>query len=336
MASPGRDASLSGPARPPVRDPGKGLLPERVAERPGAALPKSPFGQRKLLAEVEMKLALKRVTCAALASVFVLSSCAAPNYPGYQAAERGMQTFGTGVGNLILAPVMIVAGLLQGLAFLPYTVGLALDDLNRALLKAHAVSLDDSYRAAYGVSIRDPRVDQKTGQVKEGGFGFGRYRPGALADASDAFQRLLVSQGMPEAVARHYVIVADYTHTRSRGVILLAVVYRHTGTAPFQVTSKHTGIVTMFRPENLGWRNAYERDAQGQLIDEVIDWTAIDYASLQQDKLVATLMAIGAESIKSGKRSHEYWATEQRWIAGQTSQVMAESAGKIKQALAMN
>jgi len=282
-----------------------------------------------------MKTALKRVTSAAVASVFVLSSCAAPGYPPYQAAERGMVTFGTGLGNLFLAPFMIVAGLIQGLAFLPYTLGIALDDLNRALLEANAVSLDDSYRAAYGVSISDPRVDAKTGQVKDGGFGFGRYRPGALADASDAFQRLLISQGMPEAVARHYVIVADYTHTRSRGVILLAVVYRHTGDAPFQVSSKNTGIVTMFRPAQLGWRSAYERDVHGQLVDEVIDWTAIDYASLQQDKLVATLMSIGAESIKSGKRSHEYWAAEKRWIAGQTSQVMAESSGKVKQALAM-
>lgn len=183
-----------------------------------------------------MKLAIKRVTCAALASVFVLSSCAAPNYPGYQAAERGMQTFGTGLGNLILAPFMIVA---------------------------------------------------------------------------------------------------DYTHTRSRGVLLVAVVYRHTGNEPFQVCSKNTGIVTMFRPANLGWRSAYERDIQGQLIDEVIDWTAIEYASLQQDKLVATLMAIGAESIKSGKRSHEYWAAEKRWIAGETTQVMAESSGKVQQALAL-
>jgi len=270
-----------------------------------------------------MKSGLKRITCAALASAFVLSSCAAPhrNDYGYQAAERGMQTFGTGLGNLILSPIMIVSGLLQGLAFLPYVAGLALDDLNRALMEAHAVSLDDSYRAAYGVSLNDARVDHKTGQVAGGGFGFGRYRPGALADASDAFQRLLISQGMPEAVARHYVVVADYTHTRSRGVLLVAVVYRHTGTESFQVMSKNTGIVTMFRPEQIGWRSAYE--------------TAIDYAALQQDKLVAMLMTLGAESVKSGRRAHEYWAAERRWIAGETAQVMAESSGKVQQALAM-
>jgi hypothetical protein len=285
--------------------------------------------------EVNMSAGLKRITCAALASVPVLSGCAAPNTTAYQAAEHGMQTFGTGLASLFLAPFMIVAGLLQGLAFLPYAAGLALDDLNRALMQAHAVTLEDSYRAAYGVSLKDPRVDPKSGQIAGGGFEFGRFRPGALADATDAFQRLLVAQGMPESVARHYVIVADYTHTRSRGVILLAVVYRHTGTEPFQVASKHTGIVTLFRPENLGWRSAYERDVRGQLIDEVIDWTSIEYAALQQDKVVATLMSLGAESIKSERRGHDYWAAEKRWIAGDTRQVMAESSGKVKQALAL-
>jgi hypothetical protein len=284
-----------------------------------------------------MKAGLKRLTCATLASTLVLAGCAAPgpyDY-GYHAAERGMVTAGTGLGNLILAPFMIVAGLLQGLAFLPYAAGIALDDLNRALIKANAVSLEDSYRAAYGVSLNDPRVDHKTGQVAGGGFGFGRYRPGALADASDAFQRLLVSQGMPETVARHYVVVADYTYAKERGVILLAVVYRHTGNEPFQVMSKHTGIVTTFRPQNLGWRSAYERDVDGQLIDEVIDWTGIEYAALQQDKLVATLMSIAAESVKTGRRANEYWSEEHRWIAGETRQVMADSAGKVQQALAM-
>jgi hypothetical protein len=284
-----------------------------------------------------MKAGLRRFTCAALASTLVLAGCAAPgpNDYAYHAAERGMQAVGTGLGNLILAPFMIVAGLLQGLAFLPYTAGVALDDLNRALIKANAVSLEDSYRAAYGVSLSDPRVDHKTGQVAGSGFGFGRYRPGALADASNAFQRLLVSQGMPEAAARHYIVVADYTYTKERGVILLAVVYRHTGAEPFQVVSKHTGITTTFRPQNLGWRNAYERDVNGQLIDEVIDWTGIEYASLQQDKLVATLMSIAAESVKTGRRANDYWSEERRWIAGETKQVMADSAGRVQQAIAM-
>jgi hypothetical protein len=56
---------------------------------------------------------------------------------------------------------------------------------------------------------------------------------------------------------------------------------------------------------------------------------------LQQDKVVATLMSLGMESIKSGRRGHDYRAAEKRWIAGDTTQVMAESSGKVKQALAL-
>jgi hypothetical protein len=84
----------------------------------------------------------------------------------------------------------------------------------------------------------------------------------------------------------------------------------------------------------MGWRAPYERDVSGQAIDEVIDWTGIDYALLRQDKVVAMLMVIAAESVKAGKRSPEYWAAEKRWIAGETTQVMAESSAKVDRALA--
>ncbi len=149
-------------------------------------------------------------------------------------------------------------------------------------------------------------------------------------EATKSFQRLLVSQGMPEEKAQHYVLTGVYTHTRSRNHILLTVVYRHPGMQPFRVVSKHTGIVTTFRPENLGWREAYERDVNGQIIDEVIDWAGIEYSLLRQDKIVATLMVLGAESVKSGKRSPDYWQVERRWIAGETTQIIQESMAKVK------
>lgn len=267
-----------------------------------------------------------------LALVFALALLAACAAPGQQ---RAMQTFGQGMVGLILSPLMVVAGLAQGLAFLPYTLATGLDELNRGLVQAKAVSLEDSYKATYGVSLKDPRVDQRTGQVAGQSFGFGQHRPEAMSDATRAFQRLLISQGMPEDKARHYVLVADYTHVRSRGHILLGVVHRQVALAPFRVRSKETGIVTTFRPENRGWSAPYERDDDGKLVDEVIDWAGVEYSVLQQDKAVAILMVIAAESIKSGKRSPEYWQVEKRWIAGETSAIMAESSGRVQKALAV-
>jgi hypothetical protein len=275
---------------------------------------------------------LKRAGVALLTTLFLLTGCA--YHPG---VERGMDTFGRGMANLILSPFMIIGGLAQGLAFLPYTIGMGLDDFNRALRDAQAVTMDDAYRATFNVtSIADPRVDQKTGEVAGENFGFGRYRPEAMLEATRAFQRLLISQGMPEAKARHYVIVGDYSQTRTRGHILIAVVYRHTGMEPFRVASKQTGIVTTFRADQMGWRSPYERDVNGQAIDEVIDWVGIEYAALKQDRLVATLMVLGAESVKSGKRSPNYWQAEHRWIAGATTQVMAESSDRVKRALKLS
>ena len=255
--------------------------------------------------------------------ILALAGCATPQ--GRMAGE----TFGRGLLNLVLAPFMIVGGVLQGLAFLPYTLGLGLNELNRSLLEAQAVSLDDSYRATFGVALTDPRVDQKTGEVQGETVGFGRYRPEALAEATQALQRLLVSQGMPGATAQHYVLGADYSQARSRGHVLLALMYRHPGPQPFRVVSKHTGIATTLRPHQLGWRAPYEKDVDGNAVDEVVDWVALEYTWLRQDKVVATLMALGVESVKTGKRAPDYWAVERRWLAGESTAILKESAGRV-------
>ncbi len=271
-----------------------------------------------------MKAYVRRSVSVLLVATLLLAGCATP-YNGRLAAE----TFGRGLMNLILSPLMIAAGLAQGLAFLPYTIGTGLAELNRGLLQAQAVSLDDSYKATFGVATTDPRVNPKSGEVRGQEGLYGRYRPEAIFEANRAFQRLLVSQGMPDEQARNYVLTGNYRYAWSRGQILLAVVYRHPGNQPFRVSAKQTGIVTTFRPDQRGWHEPYARDAQGQVIDEVIDWAALEYVLLRQDKIVATLMVIAVEAVKSGKRSPDYWQAERRWMAGETTEVMRESMAKV-------
>jgi len=271
-----------------------------------------------------MKPVMKRLTCALLAATLTVTGCA--TYEG----RTGMETFGRGMLNLVLSPLMIVAGLAQGLAFLPYTLGTGLGELNKALLQASAVTLDDSYKAAFGVSIADKNVDQKSGDIYGQEGLYGRFKPEAIFEANRAFQRLLVSQGMKEEQARNYTLTGNYRYAWSRGHILLAVVYRHPGTQPFRAAAKQTGIVTTFRPDQRGWYEPYERDVNSQAIDEVIDWTAMEYAVLRQDKVVATLMVLAVEAVKSGKRSPDYWAAERRWQAGETTAILQESLNKVK------
>jgi len=88
--------------------------------------------------------------------------------------------------------------------------------------------------------------------------------------------------------------------------------------------------VTTFRPEHSGWREPYERDARGELIDEVVDWAGLEFGLLKQDKVVGMLMVLAAETVKTGKRSPEYWQVERRWMAGETTEIIRESLAKVK------
>jgi hypothetical protein len=135
---------------------------------------------------------------------------------------------------------------------------------------------------------------------------------------------------MSEERARQYVLGGVYTHVRSRSHFLLSVTYRPGGAQPFRAVSKHTGIATTFRPEQRGWREPYARDVEGRTIDEVIDWVALDYAMLQQDRVVATLFALAAESVKADRRADDYWEVERRWLAGDSAGVMADSRARVR------
>jgi hypothetical protein len=280
----------------------------------------------QLQKEAIMKSKMMMLLSVLLISSLHLAGCATPGNGDEHVAGN---TFGQGVKNLFLSPFMIISGIAQGLAFLPYTLGTGLNDLNKGMLEANAVPLDDSYKATFGVSIDDKRVDQQSGKIQNQPGQYGRYRSQAIFEANAALQRLLVSQGMSEQTAKHYVLVGNYQYALTRGQILLAVVYRHPGEQPFRVSAKQTGITTTFRPSQKGWHEPYQRDVEGQPIDEVVDWAAIEYKLLRQEKVVATLMVLAVEAIKSGKRTPEYWDAESPWRAGETAKIMAVSQSRV-------
>jgi hypothetical protein len=219
------------------------------------------------------------------------------------------------------------------LAFLPDALGMALTDLDHVLHGADAVPLNDAYKAAFGVSMAARHVDPTTGEVRGQQRMHGRYKPEALAKTNRAFRRLLISQGMSQETARKYVLVGDYTQARPRGQVLLAVVLRHTRTAPFRARHKHTTTVTTFDADQRAWYEAYEQDVNGQVIDEVIDWAPLAYGVLHHDKAVAALLVLATEAVKFDKRSPDYWAAERRWLADDTTTVIGQSAARMQQTL---
>ena len=229
---------------------------------------------------------------------------------------------------------MTAAGIAQGLAFLPYVLGIGLPELDRALRNAGAVPLDHAYRAAFGVPLTDRRVHRMTGDVRDRESRSGRDRGEVLREANDAFHRLLVGQGMSEETARKYLVVADAAHVESGGPLLLAVVLRHTRAAPIRTRHKHTGNVATFRSDQRAWYEAYERDLDGQPIDDVMDWAAMEHDVLGQDKALATLLVLAAEAVKYDRRAPDYWTAERRWQAGDTTTLVQQSTDKVRRALA--
>jgi hypothetical protein len=219
------------------------------------------------------------------------------------------------------------------LAFLPDAVGMAVTELAQVLHWANAVSLDDAYKATFGVSIGDRPVHQETGKVRAQRKAYGRYKLEALPEVTGAFHRLLMSQGMSHETAHKYVLVGDYTHAWSGGQVLLAIVLRHSRTAPFRARHKHSNIVTTFNADQRAWYEAYERNVNGQAIDEVIDWAPLQCGVLRHDKVVATLLVLATEAVKFDKRSPDYWQAERRWLAGDIAAVIQESAANVQQAL---
>ena len=59
----------------------------------------------------------------------------------------------------------------------------------------------------------------------------------------------------------------------------------------------------------------------------------MEYKVLRHDKVVATLMVLAAEAVKTDKRAHDYWEAERRWRTGETTVIMQESAERVKRAL---
>ena len=128
-----------------------------------------------------MRRTMMRTMSGLLVGMLLVGGCVMPNGQGEMG---GLEMFGRGLVNLILSPFMIVAGIMQGLAFLPYTVGTGLAELNRGLIQAQAVSMDDSYKATFNVSIADQRVDQKSGEIGGQEGIYGRYQPQAIMEAN--------------------------------------------------------------------------------------------------------------------------------------------------------
>ncbi len=229
--------------------------------------------------------------------------------------EHGLSAAMTGIRHLLLSPLQIAAGLLEGVASVPYYLSMELHELNKGLVQAQAkVTLEDTYDAVYGKSLNNV-VDN--GEV---GVTFSRMK-----QANQSFQKLLKEYGIPQS--QHYILTSiedsQNIHT------LFAVIYRPV--TQIQVLDKRDGrSPRMYSVEDRLFYEPFQYNTDQQVLDTIIDWAALPKQDLSTQKAQALLMTLAANAVIKEKRAHDYWQVERRWLSGQAAQIVGESASRVR------
>jgi hypothetical protein len=224
-----------------------------------------------------------------------------------------------GIGLLILSPFQIAAGLVEGVASLPYYAATSLTDINDGLASAQAkITLEDTYESAYGKKMKQVGPDGDTGQA------FRRMK-----SASEDFQQILKRYGVENS--ERYILTSIDTATKD-GATLFAVVYRPT--REINVIDKYDGkTLRRFSADDRLFYEPYENDASGKPLDVVVDWagTPVEYSKTQKQQ--AVLLTLAANAVIEGRRRTDYWATERSWIAGQFKEILQQQDEKVRKSM---
>jgi hypothetical protein len=173
------------------------------------------------------------------------------------------------------------------------------------------VSLDDAYKAAYGVHISSPDVDPKSGQVIHPNpeVLYGR-KTGAVGRMHVAFRHLAQMYGLN---ANKYALCQEVLHRDNRTYLLVSVV------------QLKPGHVSAWVPISVRPSDPMEWFLPNENTDTVIDWVAIDRSLVDDDKIDAYLLAAAVQSILDGRHAPEYWSVSKQWNDGELAAVMTLS-----------
>ena len=256
-----------------------------------------------------------------LSACFILLVSCAPQTqqrdgrPG-AAPGSGFGLAARGIVNLILSPLQIAAGMLEGIAAVPYLISQNVRTINQGMINANAkVTLDDTYESAYGKRISAVPDTGDTGEV------FRRMK-----HATEYFQKVLTRYGVKDP--GRYILTSIDT-ANSMGYTLFAVVYR-----PYDsitVIDKYDGkTVRTFTKDDRLFYEPFEQDVRGRPLDTVVDWTGMARDVIETQKAQAVLLTIAANSVVNGKKSPEYWDAEKRWIAGEYRPIVEQKMSDVR------
>ncbi|MBN1662657.1 MAG: hypothetical protein JW943_03550 [Deltaproteobacteria bacterium] len=256
----------------------------------------------------------KRAFTICLCLVLIMA-CAAPNGSG-KSEPHGFGKAVLGVAQLVLSPFQIAAGLLEGIASVPYYLSMSLQDINQGMVAADAkVTLDDTYESAYGKRIKAVSPDGDTGEV------FRRMK-----HATEYFQKVLRRYGLKDA--DHYILTSIDTAT-GKGYTLFAVVYRPRDT--IRVIDKYDGTtIRTFTKEDRLYYEPFEKNASGGKLDMIVDWSGLSREFIANQKGQALMLTMAANAVVNEKKSPDYWAIEKRWIAGDYEEIVQTKMNSVK------
>lgn len=265
---------------------------------------------------------MKKLIIATGLSVCLISGCAhGPNAGSNNGpnARHGLAGFFKGIAHLVLSPIQIAAGLLEGVASLPYYASTGLHAINEGMVNAQAsITLDDTYEAAYG-----KRIDQ----VKPDGETNDKFR--RMKHATAYLQKILKQYGV--ANHQHYILTSIDTANK-QGATLFAVVYR--SATSITVFDKYDNKTPRkFTSKDRLFYEPFETDINGNSIDTIIDWAGVPLESYQQQKMQAVLLTLAANAIVDSKKRPDYWAIEKRWIAGEHFNILEKQQSKTHQTM---
>ncbi len=257
---------------------------------------------------------MKKVLIVTGLSVCLIAGCS-HNPEQNSNGKHGLNGFLKGIAHLVLSPLQIASGLMEGVASLPYYANTSLHKINKGLEDAQAkITLDDTYESAYGKRISDVSNDGETNN---------RFR--RMKHASSYLQKILKSYGVDNYA--HYYLTSIDTAQRD-GATLFAVIYRQKKSINVLDKYNHQSIRNYESKDRLFYE-PFQFDVNGNEVDTIIDWAGISTESYKTQKMQAVLLTLAANAIIDGKQRDDYWGIEKQWISGEFKTIMKKRNSKI-------
>ncbi len=258
---------------------------------------------------------MKRKVLALVFCLTLLASCTVTNESG-KTVTTGFGKAFLGVAQLVLSPLQIAAGLLEGISSIPYYLSTNVQDINKGMIEANAkITLDDTYESAYGKRINAVPETGDTGEVFQ-----------RMKHASEYFQKVLRRYGVPNA--DKYILTSIDT-ANSKGYTLFAVVYRPV--SAIRVMDKYDGTtIRNYESSDRLFYEPFARNVNGKPLDTIIDWAAMPRDFIKTQKAQALLLTMAANSVANEKRSPDYWDIEKRWIDGEFQEITEQKMNAVK------